>query len=247
MTAEKGGDAVRAVDRALDILLAFKPEDRQLTASDLLKRVDLSRPTLYRLLKTLELRGFVRAFGDPQQFQLGPAIAHLSHVWASGQDLTQAAQPMMRRLWEQTGETVALLVPQGQDRICVAEIPSAQALSFKRGVGHREKITLGASGKVILAFSPEAGTHLAALLPEHEQIAYRREISRIHDVGYAVSKDELIQGAVAIAAPFFAGNSKVLGSLAVYGPSARVDEARIAQIVNLLLAESRELSKVLGM
>ena len=48
MEAEKNQDSVRAVDRALDILLAFRPGDEALTVAELLKRVDLSRPTLYR-------------------------------------------------------------------------------------------------------------------------------------------------------------------------------------------------------
>ena len=53
--AEKAGDGgVRAVERALDILLAFKGVDSGLTVGELIKRVDLSRPTLYRLLHTLE-------------------------------------------------------------------------------------------------------------------------------------------------------------------------------------------------
>src|SRR6266550_4792332 len=62
---EKAGDSVRAVDRALDILRAFKPQDGALTASELLRRVDLSRPTLYRLLRTLQRRQFLIASGDP--------------------------------------------------------------------------------------------------------------------------------------------------------------------------------------
>ena len=40
----KAGDSVRAVDRALDILLAFKPRDDALTVSELLRRIELSRP-----------------------------------------------------------------------------------------------------------------------------------------------------------------------------------------------------------
>lgn len=56
---EKPGESVRAVDRALEILLAFTATDYELTVGQLLKRVDLSRPTLYRLLYTLEQCGFV--------------------------------------------------------------------------------------------------------------------------------------------------------------------------------------------
>ena len=247
MEAEKSSESVRAVDRALDVLLAFEAADRGLAASELLKRVDLSRPTLYRLLRTLELKGFVTASGEPQQFKLGPAIAQLAHVWSAGLDVATSAQPMMRRLWLETGETVALLVQEGAERVCVAELPSTQPLSFKRGVGHREKITLGASGKVILAFSTDAQRLLTELVAKNDRPAYSQELAHIREVGYAVSKEELIQGAVAVAAPFFTGGSKVLGSLAVYGPSARVNQEKIAQIGALLLAECKILSRSYGM
>ena len=106
---EKPGESVRAVDRALEILMAFTATDHQLTAGELLKRVDLSRPTLYRLLRTLEHSGFIVSSGDPQRFELGPSVAHLAHVWSSSLDIATLAQPMLRRLWDQTGETVALL------------------------------------------------------------------------------------------------------------------------------------------
>ena len=59
-TAEKT-DNVRAVGRALEILMAFSEDAPELSAGELLKRVDLSRPKLYRLLYTLEEHGFRNA------------------------------------------------------------------------------------------------------------------------------------------------------------------------------------------
>src|SRR5215471_18180292 len=80
---EKGGDGgVRSVERALDILLAFGDSDRDLSVGELLKRVDLSRPTLYRLLYTLQQNGLVTAEGEPQRFRLGPAIGRLAWAWS---------------------------------------------------------------------------------------------------------------------------------------------------------------------
>ena len=66
------GDGVRAVERALDILKAFSVNEHELSAAQLLERVPLSRPTLYRLLQTLVHSGFVVSSGDPQRFRLGP-------------------------------------------------------------------------------------------------------------------------------------------------------------------------------
>lgn len=244
---EKPSDGVRAVDRALDVLMAFHAGDHQLSAGELLKRVDLSRPTLYRLLHTLENKGFVVSSGDPQRFALGPSVAHLAHVWSSSLDLAAVAQPMLRRLWEQTGETVALLVHQGSYRVCVAELPSAQPLSFKRGVGYRENVTHGASGRVILAHLAEPESHV----PEEERkgfdlAAFRARLDKVRAQGCEVSRDELIKGAVAVAVPFFLGDDRVLGSIAVFGPGVRVDDAHVKRFAELLKTEARKLSQALG-
>ena len=77
-------ESVRAVDRALEILLAFTARDGELTVSEIVKRVDLSRPTLYRLLRTLEGNRFLVSTGDPQRFRLGPSVAQLANAYATG-------------------------------------------------------------------------------------------------------------------------------------------------------------------
>jgi len=242
---EKAQVSVRAVERALDILLAFRPQDDALTVADLLGRVELSRPTLYRLLRTLQGKQFLISSGDPQRFRLGPAVAQLAHVWTEGLDLSSVAEPMMRKVWDNTGETVALFVPEGAFRLCIAELPSSQALSFKRGVGYRERLVVGASGKAILAHIPDKlGSHPAGLQVELKK--YSRELALIKDRGYAISKNELIQGAVAVSAPFFNRAGDVAGALSVFGPSVRLSDAQIAKFGKLLVREAREISQVLG-
>lgn len=236
--AQGSQDGVRAVNRALDILLAFAaPSARNgLTVLELQGATGLSRPTLYRLLATLAGAGFVASSGEPQRFRLGPAVGRLAHTWNDGLELGAVAQPVMRRVWEETGETVALFVPQGAFRVCVAEIPSAQPLSFKRGVGYRERLVRGASGRAILAYRGE-GRAAKRRSPELEETRRR---------GFAVSHHELIKGAVAVAAPFFDGAGKVAGSLGVFGPSVRLTEAQVERFGRLLVREARALSAALG-
>lgn len=248
MASDQMNDNVRAVDRALDILLAFTATDSELTAGELLKRVDLRRSTLYRLLYTLEQKGFLTSGGEPQRFRLGSSIAHLAHVWTSSLDIGAVARPIMRRIWETTGETVALFVPQGADRICVAEIPSAQALSFKRGVGYKERLALGASGRAILAHTDPTPDELNELTQgmKINLRDYEKELERTKQRGYAISREEVIPGAVAIAASFFNGDGQVAGSIGVFGPSIRMDNERITEVGQLLVHESENLSRALG-
>jgi DNA-binding IclR family transcriptional regulator len=231
-TVEKQGEGVRAVDRALEILMAFTAADHRLTAGELAKRVNLSRPTLYRLLRTLEHKGFIFSSGEPQRFELGPSVANLAHVWSVSQE---------------TGETVSLLIHQGRSRTCVAELPSAQPLSFQRGVGYSTDVTLGASGRVILAHVPSPEAYLDEARTRHVDLAaYLDRLQTIREQGYEISRDELIKGAVAVAVPFFGGDGKVKGSLAVFGPGVRVDEERVRAFVSALKVAGERLSMALG-
>jgi DNA-binding IclR family transcriptional regulator len=210
--------------------------------------VDLSRPTLYRLLYTLETRGFITSSGDPQRFRLGPAVAQLSHVWTGSLDLGLLAEPMMRRLWQQTRETVAIFVAQDSMRLCLAELPSPQPLNFKRGVGYTERMALGASGRAILAFMPDAERGLARYIhgTKIDAASYREELAQTRARGYAISRNELIDGAVAVAAPFF--NAKgVVGSIGVFGPANRMGEPQVAIWGQAVLSEAGELSRALGL
>lgn len=247
MATEKN-ENVRAVGRALEILLAFTPQDFELSPGELLKRVDLSRPTLYRLLYTLQEHGFLVSEGEPQRFRLGPAVAKLAHVWTSSLDLSLIAQPVLQRIWRATGETVAMFVPQGGLRLCLAELPSPQPLNFKRGVGYTERIVKGATGRAILAFMATTPEEMDSYIRDSgvDPDAFQTELERTRQRGYASSHNELISGATALAAPFFDRNGCVAGSIGVFGPEVRLAPDRQQEIAHLLTVESQNLSQLLG-
>lgn len=246
-TAEKS-DNVRAVGRALEILLAFREDAPELSASELLKRVDLSRPTLYRLLYTLEEHGFLVSFGEPQRFRLGPSAARLAYVWKGTLDLKAVAEPVLQRLWEETKETVALFVPQGNMRLCIAELPSPQPLNFKRGVGYTERIARGASGRAILAFADATPEELRAYLQgiDVDLKKFQVDLAATRARGYSTSHSELISGAAAVAVPFFDRTGQVAGSIGVFGPEVRLNASRLKEMAALLSLESAKLSELLG-
>ena len=107
---------------------------------------------------------------------------------------------------------------------------------------------LGASGRVILAHMPDGDEKLRlhAAQAHLDANTYVKDLILIRQRGYALSKDELIQGAVAVAAPYFDGSSRVVGSIAVFGPSARLHTAQTEAFGKLLALEAQALSKALG-
>lgn len=240
--------SVRAVDRAIEILQSFSADKPSMSVIELQKKVRLSRPTLYRLLHTLTAKGLVRADGEPQRFALDYGVAQLWHVWMSALDATAAAQTIVARLRDQTGETAALYVLRGNLHACVLEMTSRHVLSITQGVGRSEHVSRGASGKAILAFMSDgmAASAMQSLPQGTNRKRLLEDLARVREDGFALSRGEVIIGAVAIAAPCFDRSGRVVGSIGVAGPQARLNDDWITRSTKLLVAGASELSIGLG-
>src|SRR5262245_48751555 len=155
--AWKGQDPmkVRAVDRAVDILLEFIDRPK-MSAVEIQKRLKLPKPTVYRLLAGLQERGLVYSDGDPRQYRLGTSVLMLSRAWSRSFDLAAESEPRLIALSERTGETAALFLRHGaQERILVRHVRSPSPLNYSLDVGAVSPLIVGAAGKAILAFLPE--------------------------------------------------------------------------------------------
>lgn len=246
--ADNGVAGVRAVDRAIAILQCFTPDQPALSVIEIQKRVGLSRPTLYRLLQTLAQRELILAEGDPQRFRLSHGVMKLSHVWLKGLDVVALARSIVEGLRDLTGETAALFKLQEDRGICILECESRHVLSISRGVGDSSSLTRGSTGKAMLGFmEPQRQSEILSTIPRGAQRAkLEQEIELARQRGYATSRGEIFIGAVAVSAPYFDHRGSVVGSVGIYGPSARVDEQKMLDYSKLVRRAGQEISTVLG-
>jgi DNA-binding IclR family transcriptional regulator len=241
-------NSVRAVDRAIEILKAFSAEKASMSVIEIQERVRLSRPTLYRLLETLAAHGLIRAHGTPQRFSLDYGVGQLAYNWTSGLDALSAARPVLERLHKETGETVALFSLREHQHLCVLELRSPQVLSMSRGIGPMGHLARGASGKAILAFMDEKALNaILQTLPEDiDKNTLLQELARVRREKFGISRGEVFVGAISMAAPYFDHTHCVAGSIAVFGPEARLSEVWITEARQRLVAGAAELSAALG-
>jgi len=240
---------IRAVARAVDVLGCLARADAALGVTDLERALSLSRPTLYRLLATLEGKGLVRSAGAPRRFALDYPVVELAGGWLARNDVVPAAQPHLDRLWRATDETVAMFIAaDSATKICVQELPSRQALVFTRGVGFSEPVTVGSSGSAILAFMPPAEIEsvLGALTDAAARAAKRRELAAVRANGYGATSGSIIAGAAALAAPVFDRAGRVCASVSVFGPEARIRDAHRDDCIRQLLATAADISASIG-
>jgi IclR family transcriptional regulator, acetate operon repressor len=246
--ADNGAAGVRAVDRAIAILQCFTPDQPALSVIEIQKRVGLSRPTLYRLLQTLAQRDLILAEGDPQRFRLSHGVMKLSHVWLKGLDVVTLARSIVEGLRDLIGETAALFKLQEDRGICILECESRHVLAISRGVGDSLSLTRGSTGKAMLGFmEPQRQSEILSTIPRGVQRArLEEEIKLARQRGYATSRGEIFVGAVAVSAPYFDHRGNVVGSIGIYGPSARVDEQKMLEYSKLVRRAGQEISVVLG-
>lgn len=239
----------RSVERAIDIMAALARADRPVSVTDLEQDLSLSRPTLYRILYTLEKKRVVVSAGDPQRFSLGARVVELARPWLGDNRIAAISQPYLATLWNETDETVALFVVGDRNtKVCIQELQSRQALVFTRGTGIVEPLTMGSSGKSILAFA--GGDTIDEILRTIEdgdiRAGVERDLFAIRADGYSLTEGEIIAGAVAMSAPVFDRRGTVQGSVALYGPETRLTGAHKARCLDCLLTAARHISAAMG-
>jgi len=222
---EEEKKTVRAVERALDILLVFT-SGSEWSLTELAAKCALHKSTVHRLLATLEEKGFVVRDDATDKYRLGLRILELSAHFARSDDPTIVLIGEMETLRDQLGETVSLYIRDGLERVRIQAVQSRQAIRRVAQVGVRLPLSVGASSKVLLAFADSATR--ASLLGDPAWpaglmgVSYSKQLDEVVAAGYATSFEEREPGAAAIAAPIFGRSGRLFAALAVSGPSNRL-------------------------
>ncbi len=246
-TGERG--AVRAVDRALDILLCFGAE-RDLGLTEIARRVDLHKSTAHRMLASLERRGFVERHSLTDRYRLGWLIVELASQVFQSDNLTSLALAEMTHLRDAIGETISLYVRSGYERIRVSAVEGTHPVRRAANIGKRFPLYVGASGKVLLAFSDQdilGELDRAQSVPAEFNIdELRAQCSQIAAEGYAVSIEEREAGAAAVAAPIRNRQGICVAALSVSGPVDRFTAEQVTHFATVCMEAASRISRTLG-
>jgi IclR family transcriptional regulator, KDG regulon repressor len=245
---EEGKSNVRAVERALDILLCFV-ERSEWAMTEIAEKVGLHKSTVHRMLATLEDRGFVARNPATDRYRLGMRVWELTAHLSSSDDPSVLLLPEMELLRDLLGETVSLYVRDGKERIRIQAVQSNQAVRRVANVGARLPLYVGASSKVLLAFGDEATRRL--VMEDEEWPAsmnraqYVAKLEGIRTAGYATSIEEREAGAAAVSAPIFNRSGKLAAALSVSGPSGRLTEEMMRAHAPTIIEAAKRMGMML--
>lgn len=244
---DEGKTTVRAVDRALDLLLCFA-EETDLGLTELAERAGLHKSTAFRLMASLEAKGFVTRNPVTDKYRLGFRILELSANVAQSDDLSLIMLPEMERLRDQIGETVSLYVRDGFERIRIQAVQSREAVRRVAPVGVRLPLYVGASSKVLVAHAGPgfvAEWRARGNWPEGFDLdAFLAQLDQVLKQGFATSFEERETGAAAMAVPIFDRSGRLAAALSVSGPSSRFSFESMKQHAALLKEAAARMGKM---
>ncbi|WP_246031689.1 IclR family transcriptional regulator [Salibacterium salarium] len=239
---------IRTLQRAIDILNCFHEEDRELTLTEISQKIELAKSTTTRLLSTLESNHFVEKNPMTAKYRLGRQLYFIGHVAGQSIELRPVAEPTMKRLRNQTKETVNLYVLDGNHRTCVQQYESTQSVKHMVSIGQKLPLTVGAGGKTLLAHQEK--DYIENVMGEqpmiHSKVDLKNELNKIVEEKYAISVDEREAGTSAAASPVFDIDGNITAALSVSGPSSRFNPNELPELKTSLVAAAVEISNNLG-
>lgn len=246
---------LRSLNLSLDVLdlLAAEPEKLSLTA--VAGRLDLSKATVHGILANLEARGYVQKSENANRYSLGHRIWELGIAASERIELRKLAEEDLVALTKLTGETSQL------SRYCspgevlyLHKINSQNPVRAYIEEGARAPAFCVATGRVLLAYQPQSEIDSVC---EGPLIAYtshtivdptrlRDELAVIRKQGFAINRGEYRGEIVAVAAPVWDHQNKVIAGVSVSGPSYRFNVARAKSFIPAVLKAAESISRKLG-
>ncbi len=251
-----GRYTVKSLVKALGILKFLAEGDAPCyTLTHLSRALRLHVSTVHRLLVNLVREGYVEQDEATGGYRLSFRVLRMGLRVLERLDFRRVAEPLLRRLNEQTQETVHLAILRGDRVLSIEKYGSPQPVGMMAPLGGILPVHCTGVGKALLAYQDEellkrlAGPEglerfTANTLTSLGQL--RKELARVRGEGYAVDNEEAVEGLRCVAAPLFDHTGQVVAAFSVAGPAARLTMARVPAIARLVRETAREISFRLG-
>ncbi|MGH2856392.1 MAG: IclR family transcriptional regulator [Solirubrobacteraceae bacterium] len=243
---------VTAVVRTADVLsFLAKAPPRPVGVTEIATGLGLSKAVVFRILASLQDRGYVEFEPSTRRYLLGPKCLALGTAYLERTGTRRSVHDALVNLSARSEETATMSLRTGWERMYVDQILPRDDIKMVVPIGRLFPLHAGASSKAFLAFLPEVERE--RFFAEHPRLppltertvidpaALRAELDEIRATGFAYSRGERQHGAASVAAPIFGAGGTPTAVISVCGPIERFDAHR-QDAARLLLQETTLLS-----
>lgn len=240
------------LEKASDLIDCLGQAGEPVSLAYVRSALDMPKSSTHRMLNELAALGIVRRTEDGR-YSLGPRLLYWGEAAAETFDLRAVAEPSMRRLRDELGESVHLYIRDQDTRICIAAVEARHELRPFIQLGRPLPLRAGAAGKLLLAFADDAvqrhELRRAKLdgekLPNAPGARLADQLERIRAERWAMSVGEREDGVAAVATAVQDTRARVVAALCISGPTTRLTTARLAEMRKPLEDCAAEVSRLL--
>lgn len=225
---------IGVLDKAVAILVTAAATPASL--ADLVEQTGLPRATAHRLAVALESHRLLMRDGKGR-WRPGPALTELAR--SAPDPLLVAAEPVLLRLRDETGESAQLYRRHGAQRVCVAAAERAHGLRDTVPVGARLSMKAGSAAQVLAAWASRQDAE--ELLTTAKYTA--RTLAEVRRRGWAQSAAEREAGVASVSAPVRDRDGRVVAAISVSGPLERLGRRPGSRLAPAVVAAAQMLSK----
>ena len=222
---------VPAVEQASRVLLCLgESPNFKMKLTEICKQVGIHKSKGHSILNTLKQFGFVEKDPQTKTYSLGPALIFLSRHVLDNLYYPDIVAPFLDDLAKETNGTALFGLIYAEHLLVVGKREGNQNIGFSIRLGHRFHVTLGAHGKAMVAFMPEADRE--KILTKKRVYFHGLDISRLNmkrlrdeltkcrQLGYAQDVGEITPGVNFVSAPVFGVQEKIIGCIILIGTFA---------------------------
>lgn len=243
---------IASVDKAFSVLEALAGSPGQ-GVSELSRSLGMTKSLVFRVLSTLEARGYV-ARDDNAEYALGFRAGILGEQTNKQIALVSAALPQMEVLRDKTAENVNLVVRVGLQSLVVATREGHHSMRLFAQAGRLGPLHAGGGSTLLLAFAPKSireevlAGELTSFTPQTlaEPLALSEMLNKIRGQRWHIAQNDLDEGAFSVAAPIRGGAGEVVAAISVAGALVRFDEARKRSHLAAVMDAADRISRHLG-
>ncbi len=240
--------------RALAVLEILGAARGPVGVAEVASGIDADRSTAYRMLMTLHDAGYVLRDESGKNYRLGYKLLSLSSALLNADERAEIILDAIRALSAETGETVHYCVFDRDATVLVYRAKGTQLVSVDFKIGDRGALHCTSIGKALLAFQDArlAEEVIARGLPKvapktiTDADAFRAELRKVRDQGFAYDDLEFHDDMRCIAVPIVEAGGAVRAGISLSGPASRYTMAKLEELKDVSLVTARNLARRLG-
>jgi IclR family transcriptional regulator, KDG regulon repressor len=240
---EKANYMIQSVSHAIDVLEELAKAGGEVGVTELSKRLKLHKNNVFRLLATLELRGYVEQNMETEDYRLGVRALQLGQAYLMQSELVGKSKPILRRLAETIGETVSFATLQNGQVQYPVTVESKRPVKVAPRIGVAFSAKHCASGRLLTAQLPDVALEEILSGATPQDVAIKNQLVDLRNAGSIIDRGATEADVVTVARVVRGPTGAVVGAVEVLIPQYR---AKIEDVMPLIDEAVAALSNQLG-